>query len=183
MHPRVVHNKVSKYDVLAARPHRWGNEFIIGKDGERPEVILKHKTSILLRPYLVDACRAELKGLVLGCWCAPKDCHCDFLAWLSDTVPVGHSNEACSCSRSSEYTTLCYRCQGLFVCRYCGGVEGAITSECPRERIKGDGIDRIYAGELNYIAGQWIHGSISERTGKNDMPCWCGTIHHEKEVA
>ena len=78
----VVHCKREKYEVYIGRPSKWGNPFQIGKDGDREEVIEKYKR------YLWESIKqgkikkedvAELKGKVLGCWCAPKPCHGDIL--------------------------------------------------------------------------------------------------------
>jgi hypothetical protein len=83
-HPLVVHCKKSKYDVYCGRPSIWGNPFEIGKDGNRKEVIAKFKKYLLANEELVDKL-PELRGKILGCWCAPKACHCDVLADLANT--------------------------------------------------------------------------------------------------
>jgi hypothetical protein len=83
-HPLVVHCKKSKYDVYCGRPSIWGNPFEIGKDGTRKEVIEKFKKYLLANEELVDKL-PELRGKILGCWCAPKACHCDILADFANT--------------------------------------------------------------------------------------------------
>jgi hypothetical protein len=83
-HPLVVHCKKSKYDVYCGRPSIWGNPFEIGKDGNRKEVIAKFKKYLLANDELVDKL-PELRGKILGCWCAPKSCHCDILADLANS--------------------------------------------------------------------------------------------------
>lgn len=83
-HPLVVHCKKSKYDIYCGRPSIWGNPFEIGKDGTRKEVIAKFKKYLLANEELVDKL-PELRGKILGCWCAPKACHCDVLADLANT--------------------------------------------------------------------------------------------------
>lgn len=62
----------------------WGNPFELPVDGDRDTVIanyrdyyLPHKPSLLGR-------LAELRGKVLGCWCAPEPCHGDVLASEAD---------------------------------------------------------------------------------------------------
>ena len=82
MHPLVVHCKKSKYDVYIGRPSKWGNPFEIGKDGTREDVVIKYEQWIITQPKLM-ADIGELKGKVLGCWCAPKACHGDVLARLA----------------------------------------------------------------------------------------------------
>ena len=70
----VVHCKKEKYDVYIGRPSKWGNPFVIGKDGTREEVIEKYREYILNKPELLKDL-AELKGKILGCWCSPFNCH------------------------------------------------------------------------------------------------------------
>lgn len=83
-HPLVVHCQKTKYDVYCGRPSKWGNPFEIGKDGNREQVIQKFKEYLLKHPTLFSEVK-ELKGKVLGCWCAPKACHCDILAEIANS--------------------------------------------------------------------------------------------------
>jgi hypothetical protein len=78
---KVVHCKRDKHDIYIGRGSKWGNPFKIGKDGTREEVIDKYREYILNKPELLAAL-PELKGKVLGCWCAPKACHGDVLIEL-----------------------------------------------------------------------------------------------------
>jgi len=75
---KVVHCKKEAYDVYIGRGSKWGNPFVIGKDGNREEVISKYEAYIMNRPDLIAAL-PELKDRILGCWCAPKACHGDIL--------------------------------------------------------------------------------------------------------
>ncbi len=84
METRVVHCKKEPYDVYIGRPSKWGNPFTIGKDGTRDEVLEKYATWFLARPDLIEQARKELKGKVLGCWCAPKTCHGHVIAEVID---------------------------------------------------------------------------------------------------
>ena len=79
----VVHCKRDPYDVYIGRGSKWGNPYVIGRDGTREEVIIKYCDYIASKPELLAAV-AELRGKVLGCWCAPKTCHGDVLAELAD---------------------------------------------------------------------------------------------------
>jgi|688.fasta_scaffold190153_4 hypothetical protein len=81
--PFVVHCKRSKHDVYIGRPSKWGNPFEIGKDGDRAEVIQKYREWVATQPNLMAAL-PELRGKVLGCWCAPKACHGDVLVSLAN---------------------------------------------------------------------------------------------------
>jgi hypothetical protein len=79
---RVVHCKKQTYDVYIGRPSKWGNPFVVGEDGTREQVIQKYRVWLLEQPDLL-ASLPELKGKVLGCWCAPRACHGDVLAELA----------------------------------------------------------------------------------------------------
>lgn len=81
-HPLVVHLKRSPFDVRIDRFTKWGNPFVIGRDGTREDVIRKHKEWLPKQPHLMAAL-GELRGKRLGCWCAPQPCHGDTLALLS----------------------------------------------------------------------------------------------------
>ena len=81
-HPLVVHKR-NPHDVYIGRPTKWGNPFIIGRDGEREQVIAKHAYWILRQPQLMAAL-PELRGKRLGCFCAPDSCHGDTLALLAN---------------------------------------------------------------------------------------------------
>lgn len=85
MTTRVVHCKKQPFDVYIGRPSKWGNPFVIGKDGTRDEVIAKYEQYIKSRTGLMAAL-PELKGKTLGCWCSPAKCHGDVLANLADTL-------------------------------------------------------------------------------------------------
>ena len=75
---KVVHCKKEPYDVYIGRGSKWGNPFVIGKDGDREEVISKYEIYIMQNPGMISAL-PELAGKTLGCWCAPKACHGDIL--------------------------------------------------------------------------------------------------------
>lgn len=85
-HELVVHCKRAAHDVCIGRPSKWGNPFVIGRDGTRDEVIARYEAWLLEQPELVDAL-AELAGKTLGCWCAPRACHGDVLARLANAQP------------------------------------------------------------------------------------------------
>ena len=88
-----VNLRTSEYDIRIDRKSRWGNPFIIGKHGNRKDVIAKH------RSWLWDEIRAdritlsdlaELHEQRLGCHCAPQPCHGDTLtaaaAWAHEEI-------------------------------------------------------------------------------------------------
>lgn len=78
----VVHCKKAKYDVYIARPSKWGNPFVMGKDGNREQVITKYHEWFLKpeQAQLLNDARVKLRGKILGCWCKPAACHGDILA-------------------------------------------------------------------------------------------------------
>ena len=81
----VVHCKREPYDVYIGRPSVWGNPYHIGKDGSRRDkVITMYRQWLMAQPELVARAKRELKGKVLGCWCAPRPCHGDVLAEVAN---------------------------------------------------------------------------------------------------
>ena len=88
----VVHCKRDKYDVYIGRPSKWSNPFVIGKDGDRDSVIQKYRDWLMTRPELLSAL-PELRGKVLGCWCAPRACHGDILSKLANSPDSTNKGE------------------------------------------------------------------------------------------
>lgn len=80
----VVHCKREAHEVYIGRPSRWGNPYVITKERDRAWVLARY------RRWLEGEIKAgrldprELKGKILGCWCAPKPCHGDILVELSE---------------------------------------------------------------------------------------------------
>jgi hypothetical protein len=79
--------------VSITRPSRWGNRFVIGRDGGRDEVIALFEADLWERIQAGEVTVAELAALhgrQLVCVCAPKPCHGDVLAraaeWAWDQV-------------------------------------------------------------------------------------------------
>ena len=81
-HRNVVHCKRSRYDVYIGRPSKWGNDFKVGRDGTRAQVIARYEAWLATQPELLAAL-GELAGKTLGCWCAPQACHGEVLARLA----------------------------------------------------------------------------------------------------
>jgi hypothetical protein len=85
----VVHKSRAAFDVYIGRPSKWGNPFVIGRDGDRAEVIAKYRAWAVAQG-IDKAARSELRGKVLACWCSPMPCHGDVLAeWANG----GEANE------------------------------------------------------------------------------------------
>ncbi len=70
--------------VFIGRPSKWGNPFVIGRDGTREQVIEKYVKYILLNPSLYFAAKRELRGKDLVCFCAPEACHGDVLLEIAN---------------------------------------------------------------------------------------------------
>ncbi len=71
LNARIVGTRSTKTREYVARPSKWGNRFVIGKDGTRDHLI---------------AALDELRGKDLVCWCAPLRCHADFLLELASSI-------------------------------------------------------------------------------------------------
>jgi hypothetical protein len=56
---------------------------------------------------------------------------------------------------------------GLLHCKICGGGEGTLPTDCPRQRMTESENELIYAGKLDYCAGVWIVKVCRE----------CGSVH------
>ena len=55
--------------VRIDRKSKWGNPFVLGRDGDRDTVIRRYAEEYLPhQPALVSAL-GELRGKALGCWC------------------------------------------------------------------------------------------------------------------
>ena len=69
--------------IYIGRGSAWGNPYVIGKDGDRAEVIEKYRVHAYNKwvedqGYGIDWLE-PLKGKDLVCFCAPQACHGDVL--------------------------------------------------------------------------------------------------------
>ena len=62
---------------------------MIGKHGDRDEVIARYRDWIATQPELLAAL-PELRGKDLACWCAPEPCHGDVLLELLESGGSAH---------------------------------------------------------------------------------------------
>jgi hypothetical protein len=78
----VVNKNKEPYDIYCGRGSIWGNPYVIGKDGNRAEVIERYKEwfSFLIRDPLIKNELFNLRNKTLGCFCKPLSCHCDIIA-------------------------------------------------------------------------------------------------------
>lgn len=84
---RVVHCRRHPYNIYGGRPGPFGNPFshLPGtlarfKVETRDEAIERHQEWFLGNSELLERVKREMTGKVIGCWCAPKPCHCDIYA-------------------------------------------------------------------------------------------------------
>lgn len=83
LNTRKVGKRSSAKQIYIGRPSKWGNPFVIGRDGSRAEVIAKYGAWIVTQTRLMDALD-ELRGRDVVCWCAPLACHGDVLVELAN---------------------------------------------------------------------------------------------------
>lgn len=62
----MVHCKKEEFDVMIDRSTPFGNRYRIGIDGNRREVIHKHRRDFYHDSHLMERVKRELKGRVLG---------------------------------------------------------------------------------------------------------------------
>jgi len=82
----VVNLRKDHYQVYIGRGSPFGNQFVIGKDGNREQVIAKYKDYFVHRVEQDAVFRAQVLALrdkVLGCYCWPLKCHGNvIIEWL-----------------------------------------------------------------------------------------------------
>ena len=69
--------------VYIGRPSPFGNPFVIGRDGDRDEVIRKYGEYFhdrIARDDMFALAVKGLKGKTLLCHCHPRPCHGDVIA-------------------------------------------------------------------------------------------------------
>lgn len=81
---QVLNKRVSEDGVYIGRPSKFGNPFVIGRDGARDDVVRKYEEFVRSRPELMEAAKRELRGKNLVCWCAPYACHGDVLLRIAN---------------------------------------------------------------------------------------------------
>jgi hypothetical protein len=68
--------------VVVARPSRWGNPWVVGRDGDAAACVDRYRRALLAGElgFDVEDVRRELAGRDLACWCPPgRPCHADVL--------------------------------------------------------------------------------------------------------
>jgi len=88
--PKVLNQRtdiITPGAVYVGRPSKWGNPFVIGKDGPRHEVIAKYRLHAQ-SAFDRNEIERDLRGKDLVCWCAPRACHADVLLELANGAPT-----------------------------------------------------------------------------------------------
>ena len=95
---RIVNKKNFKGEgVYIGRPSPLGNPFVLGRDGNRDEVIRKYSDYITREIENNDKVRKELNRILelsrkgdvnLICWCAPKKCHGDVIKFIIEESEI-----------------------------------------------------------------------------------------------
>lgn len=109
--PRVLNKRTDTIPIDAiyvGRPTKWGNPFIIGRDGTRTEVIERYAHMICTSDLVTSF--EELRGKDLVCWCAPLPCHADVLLKLANRTHT----LSCGCMSDGSFTCEQHRGDGAF---------------------------------------------------------------------
>lgn len=72
--------------VYIGRPSKWGNPYELPEqadDTARQRVIVMYAEWLFDQKHLLDHV-GDLRGRILGCWCAPKLCHGSMLAMAAE---------------------------------------------------------------------------------------------------
>jgi hypothetical protein len=76
--------------VRIDRGSRWGNPFVLDSDGSRDQVVAAYRDFYLPHKPSLQSLLPTLRGKLLGCWCAPEQCHGDVLAAAASREPRDH---------------------------------------------------------------------------------------------
>lgn len=83
-----------KSAAYVGRGSKYGNPYVIGKDGNRLVVIQKYRKWLRTQPDLIEEMRRELAGKDLVCYCSPYLCHAEIIDDIVnkgvdfDTIPA-----------------------------------------------------------------------------------------------
>lgn len=103
------HEAMRPGDMRIDRRTEFGNEFVLGRDGTRPEVIAKFEKAE--RARLADPVggadrRARVRAMYgrrLFCWCQPLACHGDVYAKLAAELMAAGEADPNVRAPDSEY--------------------------------------------------------------------------------
>lgn len=92
--PRVLNKRTDGEpigSVYVGRPTRWGNPMHMISEKDR-DFVCDYFENFMMDPThqaIRDACKRELKGKDLVCWCAPLRCHADTLLRIANEDDEG----------------------------------------------------------------------------------------------
>lgn len=117
--------------VLVARPSRWGNPFVVGKDGTAEDCVRLYRGLMggqcHLNPrvplaaqlgvfHYAESHLKELCGKNLACWCAlDAPCHADVLLDLANPVTQGWLARAINATRAALLVPVALSFGGFIV--------------------------------------------------------------------
>ena len=81
--------------VYVGRPSEWGNPFVLGRHGDRDQVMDRYIAWLHENPDFVLRVRQRLAGKDLVCWCDPEACHGHVLRDLAMGAPLPRIEPNC----------------------------------------------------------------------------------------
>ena len=83
---RVVNIHKSPYDIYCGRGSIYGNPFVMTSKNDRELVVMRYTDYLMRNEDLISAILKITPEQTLGCFCAPKLCHCDVISWVLDNA-------------------------------------------------------------------------------------------------
>lgn len=79
--------------IYIGRGSPYGNPYVMGKDGDRDEVVRMYEEYVERYPEFRQLIADALRGKDLVCFCAPKPCHGDVLIRIANVDLSDERNE------------------------------------------------------------------------------------------
>ena len=77
--------KIPKGALFMGRPSKWGNPYVLNRDGTRAEVISKFREYFTQQVSTGKLDPEEIRGVDGICFCAPQPCHVDIILAAANT--------------------------------------------------------------------------------------------------
>lgn len=91
--------------VYVGSGSKFGNPFVVGRDGGPGKVNQKYREWILTQSRLLKEL-SELKDKILGCDCGKSVCHAQILKWLVEEV-IDNIPQGCYCYTGGRNGNRC----------------------------------------------------------------------------